>query len=107
MVAARPIDLAIVEGIYSMTGGEGPWIPGARIARPELLAVGTNPVCTDSVCTALMGFDPAGARGTAPFETCDNTMRLAEELGVGTTDLSRIEVIGGPIDRIRFPFRRA
>jgi hypothetical protein len=61
--------------------------------------VGTNPVTTDAVGTALMGFDPMADRGTAPFEDCDNTMRLAEEKhGIGTRD-RRIEVIGVPIRR--------
>lgn len=33
LVAARPIHLAIVEGIKSMTGGEGPWIQSKRASR--------------------------------------------------------------------------
>ena len=52
-----------------------------------------------------MGFDPMADRGTAPFETCDNTLRLAEELGVGTRDLKRIEVVGLQIAEARIPFR--
>jgi hypothetical protein len=44
-------------------------------------------------------------RGAAPFETCDNTLRLAEELGVGTRDLRQIEVIGTPIKEALFKFR--
>jgi hypothetical protein len=51
-----------------------------------------------------MGFDPMADRGTPPFETCDSTLRLAEQLGVGTRDLSRIEVLGTPIDRARYRF---
>jgi hypothetical protein len=53
-----------------------------------------------------MGFDPMADRGRAPFENCDSTLRLAEELGVGTRDLSRIEVIGAPIAQVRFDFRK-
>ena len=45
------------------------------------------------------------SRGTAPFETCDNTVALAEELGVGTRDLRNIEVIGTPIKEVTFNFR--
>ena len=56
---------------------------------------------------AVMGFDPMADRGKAPFEHCDNTLRLAEELGVGTRDLRRIEVIGTPIAEARFNFRKA
>jgi hypothetical protein len=43
-------------------------------------------------------------RGTAPFEGCDSTLKLAEELGVGTRDLKQIEVIGVPIQQARFSF---
>jgi len=43
-------------------------------------------------------------RGTPPFETCDSTLRLAEEAGIGTRDLARIEVMGSRIDQVRFDF---
>lgn len=105
LVAARPIDLAIIDGIESMAGGEGPWIRRVRPISPGLLVAGTNPVCTDAVATALMGYDPMADRGTPPFERCDNTMRLAEELGIGTRDLGRIEVRGTPIAEAVCRFR--
>jgi hypothetical protein len=44
-------------------------------------------------------------RGQPPFERCDSFLKLAEELGVGTRDLRRIEVAGAPIEKARFPFR--
>jgi uncharacterized protein (DUF362 family) len=105
LVAARPIHLAIIDGIETVAGGEGPWVSGFRTVRPGLLVAGTNCVSTDAVCTALMGFDPMADRGTAPFETCDSTLKLAEQLGVGTRDLSRIEVRGLPIAKGRVSFR--
>jgi len=107
LVAARPIHLAIIDGIHSMAGGEGPWCDHVRHVRPGLLVAGTNCVAADAVCVALMGFDPMADRGTPPFETCDSTLRLAEQLGVGTRDLSRIEVAGVPIAKARFNFRQA
>jgi len=99
MAAARPIDLAIIDGIESMAGGEGPWIRSKplRLVQPGVLIAGTNPVTTDAVATAVMGYNPRADRGTAPFTTCDNTMLLAERHGIGTTDLTRIEVRGVPI----------
>ncbi len=105
LVCARPIDLAVVEAVKTMTGGEGPWqsVPMTVVA-PGVIVAGTNPVTTDAVCTSLMGYDPMADRGTAPFETCDNTMRLAEEVGLGTRDLKRIEVLGVPISAARFDF---
>jgi uncharacterized protein (DUF362 family) len=107
LVAARPIQLAIVDGIETMAGGEGPWVRGTRPVRPGLLLAGTNCVTTDAVAAALMGFDPMAERGTSPFEKCQSTLRLGEQLGIGTRDLSRIEVLGVPVSKARFPFRAA
>ncbi len=107
LVAARPIHLAVIDGIYTMTGGELPnqernWIH--KPVHPGLLIAGMNCVSTDAVAMATMGFDPMADRGHAPFETCDNTLRLAEHLGVGSRDLTRIEVVGTPISKARYRF---
>lgn len=105
LVSARPIDLAIVEGVRSMNGGEGPWVRPSRAIRPGVLVAGTNCVATDAVCMAVMGFDPMAVRGTAPFEKCDSTLQLAEELGVGPRDLKRIELVGTPVREALFRYR--
>jgi uncharacterized protein (DUF362 family) len=105
LVAARPIHLAVIDGIESMVAGEGPWNRGVRPASPGVLVAGYNPVTTDAVAAAIMGFDPMADRGTAPFERCDSTLKLAELHGVGTRDLRRIEVRGAPIAKVRYPFR--
>jgi len=107
LVAARPIHLAIIDGVATMAGGEGPWVKNSRAVRPGLLVAGTNCATTDAVATALMGFDPLADRGTPPFENCDSTLRLAEEFGIGTRDLRRIEVLGTPISQAVFKFRHA
>ena len=107
LVSARPVHLAIIDGIQTIKGGEGPWVPGCKQVHPGLLIAGRNCVSTDAVATALMGFDPMADHGTAPFERCDSTLRLAERLGVGTRDLKRIEVLGAPISKVRFQFRSA
>jgi uncharacterized protein (DUF362 family) len=107
LAAARPIDLAIIDGITSQAVGETAGSRNAFMVEPGLLVAGTNAVATDAVGAALMGFDPMADRGRAPFEHCDSTLRLAEDLGVGTRDLKRIEVIGEPIQRIAFDFRAA
>jgi hypothetical protein len=105
LIAARPIDLASVDGIESMAGGEGPWIRGPlRLVQPGVLVAGTNPVTTDAVATAVMGYDPRAQKGTAPFRTCENTLLLAEGHGVGTTDLNRIEVAGVPISQALYRY---
>jgi uncharacterized protein (DUF362 family) len=105
LVAARPIHLAIVEGIRTMTGGEGPWIrEDCKAVAPGVIFAGTNPVNTDAVGMALMGFDPMADRGTPPFEQCDSTLQLARQAGLGTCDLKHIEVLGASIAEARFDF---
>jgi len=107
LALARPIQLAIIDGISTAAGGEGPWVRGCRPVHAGLLIAGTNPVTTDAVATALMGFDPMADRGAAPFEGCDSTLKLAEEAGIGTRDLKQIEVIGVPISKAKLDFRAA
>lgn len=102
--AARPIGISFIDGIETIAGGEGPWIRGLRHMQPGLLILGTNAVTTDTVGTALMGYDPRAPKGTHPFDKCDNTLLLAESLGLGTADLDKIDVRGVPIKdaRVRF-----
>jgi uncharacterized protein (DUF362 family) len=104
IVAMRPVDLAIIDGIESMNNGENGGRP-ENYVKPHLLVAGRNPVCVDAVGAAVMGFDPMADRGRAPFERADSTLRLAEELGVGTRDLKRIEVAGARISEVVFDFR--
>jgi uncharacterized protein (DUF362 family) len=106
MVGARPIHLSIVEGIKTMTGGEGPWVWGTAAVSPGVIVAGLNPVCTDAVGMAVMNFDPMGDRGSPPFENCDSTLKLAEDVGIGTRDLKRIEVVGTPIKTAMFDFAK-
>lgn len=103
--AARPIDISFIDGIETMTGGEGPWIRGPLgVAKPGILVLGTNAVTTDTVGTAVMGYDPRAARGVAPFQNCDNCLLLAESLGIGTANLNNIEVAGERISTVRYQF---
>jgi hypothetical protein len=106
--AARPIHLSIIDGITSMSGGEGPWCAGAnklRVTTPGIMVVGLNPVSTDAVGTALMGYsDPRAARGIKPFHFCDNHLVLAEGAGLGTADLRQIEVLGLGLEKARFEY---
>jgi len=100
----RPVDLAIIDGIESLAGGEGPWVRGIRHVQPGLLIAGLNAVNTDTVATAAMGYDPRAPKGRAPFTMCDNTLLLAEQLGSGSADLSRIEVAGTPIAKALYRY---
>jgi len=102
---ARPVHIAIIDGITSMSGGEGPWAPTAAFVTPGVIIVGLNPIATDAVGVAVMGYsDPQATRGTAPFQTCDNHLLLAEQAGVGSADLSKIDVLGMTIAQARYPY---
>ena len=91
-----------------MSGGEGPWCGGAaklKFTAPGVLIVGLNPVSTDAVGTAVMGYEnPRATRATRPFDFCDNHLLLAEQAGLGTADLAKIEVRGLAIDKARYPY---
>ena len=104
LVTARPVDLAIIDGIESIARGEGPWVRGVRPVQPGVLLAGWNPVSTDAVAVAVMGYDPRATRGTAPFHRCDNTLLLAERHGAGTAELGRIEVRGVPIAKALYRY---
>jgi len=120
LAAARPIDLAIIDGVETVTGGEGPWVQGSKYVRPGVMVVGRNPVSTDAVAAAVMGFNPRAKRGEGPFHVrkthpdipndplwADNAMLLAEAVGLGSADLNRIEVAGVPIKDAVFDFEAA
>ena len=106
--AARPIQLAIIDGITAMNGGEGPWCSDAAVIKftqPGVLIAGLNPVATDAVATAVMGYEnPRATRGTKPFGFCDNHLLLAEQAGLGSADLARIDVRGAPIATVKYPY---
>jgi len=102
---ARPVHIAIIDGITSMSGGEGPWAPTAAFVTPGVLIVGLNPVSTDAVGVAVMGYsNPRATRGTPPYDMCDNHLLLAEQTGIGSADLSRIDVRGMTIAQARYPY---
>jgi uncharacterized protein (DUF362 family) len=102
-VGIRPIDLAIIDGIETVSGGEGPWLKLAR-QTPGLLVAGRNAVCTDAVATAVMGYNPTAAAGTGPFPG-DNHLAMAAALGLGTNKTDEIEVCGLTLKEARHPFR--
>ncbi len=109
--AARPIHLAIIDGITAMSGGEGYWNEGSgrlKFTTPGVIIAGFNPVATDAVGTAVMGYaNPRAPRGTKPFNFCDNHLLLADQAGLGTADLSQIDVVGLALEKARYPYDRA
>lgn len=103
---ARPIDFALIDGVKTSEGGEGPWIEGWNPVEPGILVAGKNAVATDAVATAAMGFDP-GTDGfaAAPFLDCLNHLQLAHEMGLGPYRLEQIEIVGASLDEVRFAFK--
>lgn len=101
---ARPAELNIVEGVRTISGGEGYWNRGVALVEPKLLLVGRNGVCTDAISTAVMGFDPKAKPDQFPFQG-DNHLQLLASVGIGSNDPERIEVLGVPLKEAVFPFR--
>ncbi|HUT93139.1 MAG TPA: hypothetical protein VMY37_26985 [Thermoguttaceae bacterium] len=101
----RPVDLAVIDGIETVIGGEGYWMKDLKPTEPKLLLVGRNGVCTDAVATAVMGYDPQAPHAHFPFPG-ENHLRLLAGVGVGTNDPDRIEVAGLSIKEALHPFRR-
>jgi len=104
---ANPINFALIDGIMTVEGGEGPWIASVAPVSPGLLVAGKNPVCTDAVATAVMDFDPTTEWPTTPFLHGHNHLTMARTMGLGTNVLDEIEVRGVPIAEARFPFKPA
>jgi uncharacterized protein (DUF362 family) len=108
LCAARPIHLALIDGITAMSGGEGPWCRDAnplKLTTPGVLIAGLDPVATDAVGTAVMGYaNPRAGRGQRPFHFCDNHLLLAEQAGLGTADLAQMDVRGLSLEKARHPY---
>jgi len=101
--AARPVHLAVVDAIMNATGGEGSWCAKFAPCSTHALIAGTDPVATDSIGANLMGLDceattlplPAPMTdGTVTVNACDNYLDLLRTKGVGTNQLSEINVVG-------------
>jgi hypothetical protein len=116
LCAARPVDVAIIDGIHTVTGGEvAPYYdraysPALRrrmfAVKPGVLIAGTNCVATDAVAMAVMGFDPMAGSGREPFQgvKSDSTLQLGERAGLGIRDPGRNDVVGTPISQVMFDF---
>lgn len=101
---ARPVDLALIDGIKTAEGGEGPWIETMAPLEPGVLIAGKDPVAADAVATAAMAFDPTDTYTRGPFLRSDNHLNIAHEVGLGTNRLDEIEVVGHSIADVRIEF---
>lgn len=101
---ARPIHLALIDGIKTSEGGEAPR-GSFNPVQPGVLVAGKNALATDAAATAVMGFDPTIAPPTPPFIRTENYLNMARELGLGSNLLREIAVVGTPIEKVRYPFK--
>ena len=101
---ARPIHLALIDGIRTGDAGEVPRGAFAPLA-PGVLIAGKDPVAADAVATAVMGFDPAASYPNPPFVNGDNHLDLARQMGLGTNRLDQVRVVGERIADVRQAFR--
>jgi uncharacterized protein (DUF362 family) len=90
----RP-DLAVVDGLIASNHGMD-----HDPVEMDVLLAGHDPVATDAVGAAVMGFDPHADFPVEPFVVSENHLRLAARAGVGTLDLPGTEVRGVPITAV-------
>lgn len=103
LFGVRPVELCLVDGIETNRGGEGPWIKGVEPIQPHLLFAGRNGVCSDAICAAAMGYDPAAGHQEFPFMG-DNHLDLLAQQGIGTNVVDDIEVRGLQLKEAIHPF---
>lgn len=104
--AAFPIELVVIDGISTIQSAEGWWIGSTvSVTRPGLLLAGRNPVCTDAVAAAVMGFDPDAGDKTWPFVNGTNYLALARRRGLGENRISELEIVGTDLATARFEFQ--
>ncbi len=92
---ARPVNLAVVDGIMNARGGEGVWNSTFVPHEDHVLLAGKNPIATDSIAAYIMGNDPEAEKLNLPDKTqCDNYLYLLNQLGEPTNQMNEIEVVG-------------
>jgi uncharacterized protein (DUF362 family) len=98
--AARPVHFGVIDGIRNATGGEGTWNPTFAPHQSHVMLAGLNPVATDSIGAKLMGLDCEATKLALPAKSsygdtqCDNYLDLLHTKGVGTNQLSQIQLVG-------------
>jgi uncharacterized protein (DUF362 family) len=93
-------DLAVVDGLVASDHGMD------HEPRPmNVLLAGHDPVATDAVGAACMGFDPHADFPVEPFLVSENHLRLAAGAGLGTLDYPATEVRGLAVAEV-VPARR-
>jgi uncharacterized protein (DUF362 family) len=85
--------LTIVDGIFCREGLGYPW---SEEIEMDLILAGKDPVAVDTVTLLVMGIDPKEQKHAI----------LAEEHGIGTMDINKIQVVGEKIANVKRKFKR-
>lgn len=94
---ARPVTLAVIDGIMNAHGGEGVWNSTFKIAEDHIMLAGKNAVATDSVSAYFLGNNPEAEKFQLPNINdgyCDNHLYMLNSKGAGTNKMNEIEIVG-------------
>ena len=88
----RPIDFVVVDGLRGMTDGP----IGSQLISPpmQMIMAGRDPVAVDTIGALTIGYDPASIV----------YLDMAQDVGLGLADVSRITVRGRPVSEVRRDF---
>ncbi|MBS7634183.1 DUF362 domain-containing protein [Candidatus Bathyarchaeota archaeon] len=90
---ARRADLIVVDGTYTTLHlGARPLEDFKETFRLNLTIAGFDPVAVETISAKILGVDPSSLR----------YLKWAEEDGLGTMDLNRIEILGVPFEEAYF-----
>ena len=93
LTKARIADLIMVDGTYTTLHlGRRPLEDFKETFRLDLTLAGYDPIAVDTVGAKILGIDPDRLR----------FLRWGEERGLGTRDLSRIKILGVPLEEAYF-----
>jgi len=89
----------VTDSLYSCQGN-GPFSPYPEdlVKDFNTIAADSDPTSLDTVCEALMGWDNPGTNAPATA--------LAAFEGIGTNDMSKIEVVGEDIEKVKRKFKK-
>jgi len=85
-------ELTIIDGYYAMEGN-GP--SAGDVVKMDLILAGFDPVALETVVCEIINFN----RKEIYY------IQQAESKGLGTTDLTKMELLGDPIDEVKRPFK--
>ncbi len=94
LAKVRP-DVAVLDAFHSFEGGTVPQCARGDYVEPRFAVAGADFVAVDTVATTLLGFDPQDV----------GYLVYAAEDGYGTMNLSRITVVGTPLEEAHFPLQ--